>query len=336
MRILVTGATGFIGAHTVIELIDNNFEVVLLDNLSNSKISVIDRLQKIANKELDFVKCDLRKLSDIKDVFAKYKIDAVSHFAGFKSVSESIQKPFSYYENNIGGTINLLHAMSNSGVKRLVFSSSATVYGKAKKLPIQEDSKLKALNPYAESKLVIEQMLNGLCKADNEWKLITLRYFNPVGAHESALIGEDPLDSPNNIMPMISRVALGIEKKLEVFGDDYRTPDGSGIRDYIHVIDLAKGHVAAIQKLFDQNFSEILEINLGTGRGISVFELIEKFTKVSGVNLPFVVAPRRPGDIAESYASVELAKQELSWEATLDLYRMCKDTWNWQKRNFNT
>lgn len=328
--ILVTGGAGYIGSHTCIELLNSGFNLVVLDNLSNaSKVSLL-RVEQITNKTIAFFCGDIRSVKDIDQVFNQYQIDAVIHFAGLKAVGESVKKPLHYYENNVAGTINLLRVMTKYNCKKLVFSSSATVYGDPHSVPIQEHFPLSATNPYGRSKLIIEDILRDLYASDNSWSLALLRYFNPVGAHASGLIGEDPRGVPNNLMPYISQVAVGKQEKLNIFGGDYETKDGTGVRDYIHVVDLAKGHVKALEAIQKPS---LITVNLGTGKGYSVLEMIKAFERVSGKKIPYEIVERRAGDIAQCYADPKLAKEKLNWSAQLTLEDMCKDTWSWQSKN---
>ena len=331
--ILVTGGAGYIGSHTCIELLTAGYKVVVIDNLSNSKTASLDRVQEITGKTLNFVEGDLRNKSDVETIFNQYKIDAVIHFAGLKAVGESVEIPITYYQNNIAGTLNLLEAMNNAQVKNIVFSSSATVYGDAKVQPIIEDSPLSATNPYGRAKLITEEMLQDIYKSDTQWNISILRYFNPVGAHKSGLIGEDPNGVPNNLMPYVSQVAVGKLKKLNVFGNDYPTKDGTGVRDYIHVVDLSKGHICALTKLNEK--PGLIIHNLGTGKGFSVLELVAAFEKASNKTISYQIAERREGDIATCYADSSKAKQELDWKAEENLDAMCEDTWHWQSKNQN-
>lgn len=331
MKILVTGGAGYIGSHTCVELLKENYDVVVLDNFSNSCEESLNRVQKITNKKLSFYKADLLDPPSIDHVFEDHKIDAVIHFAGLKAVGESVSIPLKYYHNNLTGTFNLLSAMDKYTVKNLVFSSSATVYGDPATLPITEEFPLSATNPYGRSKLVIEEVLQDLYKSDTDWNIALLRYFNPVGAHESGEIGEDPRGLPNNLMPYISQVAVGLLPLLKVFGKDYNTPDGTGVRDYIHVTDLALGHIQTLPKLLSN--PGVVIYNLGTGNGFSVLEMIKGLEKASGQKISYQITDRRPGDIAACFADAAKAKKELGWEATKFLDDMCKDTWNWQKKN---
>ncbi|HHW90305.1 MAG TPA: UDP-glucose 4-epimerase GalE [Clostridiales bacterium] len=333
MAILVTGGTGYIGSHTVIELINAGYEVIILDNLSNSKIEALNRIKQITGKDVKFYKTDLLDMDGLEKVFKENQITDVVHFAGLKAVGESVSIPLRYYYNNITGTINLLAAMQKEGVKNIVFSSSATVYGVPKSVPIKEDALLSATNPYGRTKLFIEQIIKDQNVADPSLNAAILRYFNPIGAHESGLIGEDPNGIPNNLVPYITQVAVGRLENVQVFGNDYPTHDGTGVRDYIHVVDLALGHIAALKKL--KTNPGVVVYNLGTGQGYSVLEIINAFSEVVGSPIPYEFAPRRPGDIAASFADPSLAKQELSWEAKRDLMKMCQDSWNWQKKNPN-
>ncbi len=329
--ILVTGGTGFIGSHTCVELIQAGYDVVILDNLSNSKESCVDRIKEITGVGVKFYKADLLDLESTKRIFDENKIDSVIHFAGLKAVGESVEKPLEYYENNIGGTINLIKAMRDANCKSIVFSSSATVYGVNNKVPYTEEMTTSATNPYGYTKVMIEQILNDMTVSDKDWSVVALRYFNPIGAHESGLIGENPNGIPNNLVPYIAQVALGKLEHLRVFGDDYETPDGTGVRDYIHVTDLAKGHLAALEYAAENKGFQ--PINLGTGNGSSVMEVVKAYEKACGKNIPVVVTPRRAGDIAESYAETSLAKKLLGWEAKLDISKMCEDSWNFTMKN---
>ncbi|MGN1480773.1 UDP-glucose 4-epimerase GalE [Porcipelethomonas sp.] len=329
--ILVTGGAGFIGSHTCVELLNAGYEVVVLDNLINSKEASIDRIKEITGKDAKFYKTDLLDYEDTLKVFSENKIDAVIHFAGLKAVGESVEKPLAYYENNIGGTLNLLKAMKINGCKKIVFSSSATVYGVNNTVPYTEDMPTSATNPYGYTKVMIEQILKDIAFADKEWSVVSLRYFNPIGAHESGLIGENPKGIPNNLVPYIAQVALGKLASLRVFGNDYDTPDGTGVRDYIHVVDLAKGHLAAL-KYSDAN-KGFQPINLGTGKGSSVLEVAKAYEKACGKEIPVVITPRRAGDIAWSYADTTLAKKLLGWEAQSGLDKMCADSWNFTVKN---
>ena len=323
-KILVTGGTGYIGSHTIIELLNKGYEIDIVDNLYNSKITVLDKIEQICGKRPGFYQVDLRDKEELNDVFKRKKYDLVMHFAGLKAVGESVENPLKYYENNVGGTVNLLESMEENGVKKIVFSSSATVYGE-QDTPRYDESMPTGMgitNPYGETKHIIEEMLKDVAESDSEFQAVILRYFNPVGNHPSGLIGEDPNDIPNNLMPIIMKVSRGEIKELSVYGDDYPTPDGSGIRDYIHVVDLAKGHVAAI----DRMKPGILIYNLGTGKGTSVFEMIEAFDKASGKKLPYKVVGRRAGDLAEMYADPSKAEKELGWKTELTVEDAMRDT----------
>ncbi len=331
MAILVTGGAGYIGSHTCVELLNAGKDVVVIDNLDNSSAEALSRVEKITGKKITFYEKDVRDEAALREIFSKEKIEAVIHFAGLKAVGESVAKPVLYYDNNLISTLRLLEVMAEFGVKKIVFSSSATVYGTSKDMPIKEQSPLGAINPYGRTKLFIEEMLRDLFVADNTWSIALLRYFNPIGAHKSGTIGEDPKGIPNNLMPYISQVAVGKLEKLSVFGDDYNTPDGTGVRDYIHVVDLAKGHVCAINWVLSNLGCEAF--NLGTGNGVSVLELKNAFEKASGVTIPFVIAPRRPGDLDAVFANPEKAKEVLGWQANLNVDDMCQDTWRWQKNN---
>lgn len=329
MAILVTGGTGFIGSHTVVELIQAGKEVVIVDNFSNSKPEVLNRIEKITGTRPTFYEADLLDKPAIDQIFDEQKIDAVIHFAGLKAVGESVHKPLEYYHNNITGTLMLCQSMREHGCKRIVFSSSATVYGMNNPVPFKEGMPTSATNPYGYTKVMIEQILSDLHTADPEWSVVLLRYFNPIGAHESGLIGEAPNGIPNNLMPYIMQVAAGILPQLSVFGGDYPTPDGTGVRDYIHVVDLAKGHVAALHYALQHKGIEA--VNLGTGRGYSVLDIVRAFERVNGVKVPYRIAPRRPGDLATCYAATEKAKELLGWQAEKDIDDMCRDAWRWQR-----
>ena len=333
MAILVTGGAGYIGSHTCVELLNRGHEVVVVDNLSNSSEKALTRVEKITGKKITFYKADILDKEALHTIFKENVIDSVIHFAGLKAVGESVKKPLEYYHNNICGTLVLCEVMRAHGVKKIVFSSSATVYGTPKTVPITEDFPLSTTNPYGSTKLMLEQILTDLNIADSKWNVILLRYFNPIGAHESGTIGEDPKGIPNNLVPYITQVAVGKLEKLSVFGDDYDTVDGTGVRDYIHVVDLAIGHVKAIEKL--QEDKGVLIYNLGTGIGYSVLEMVKSFEKASGKKIPYVINPRRAGDIATCYADASKAKRELGWEATRGLEKMCEDSWRWQSGNPN-
>jgi len=333
-KILVTGGAGYIGTHTCIALHESGYEIVIYDNLSNSSYEAINRVSNLIGQSIEFIEGDIRDAGKLKEIFNLHEFFGVIHFAGLKAVGESVAKPLMYYDNNVSGTITLLAVMAEFGVKNLVFSSSATVYGDPETLPINETSPRSATNPYGQSKLTVEHVLEDLAAADKEWSLITLRYFNPVGAHLSGQIGEDPSGIPNNLMPFISQVAVGRRDKLSIFGNDYPTIDGTGVRDYIHVTDLAQGHVAALDYLQQQTHAPgFLPINLGTGRGSSVLELVNAFSKVNKIDIPYQFAARRAGDIASCYASADKAQELLGWQAKLSITNMCEDTWRWQSMN---
>ena len=332
MKILVTGGTGFIGSHTVVELQKAGYEVVIVDNLYNSKEIVLDRIETITGKRPTFYDLDVNDREGLNKVFDKEDIGAVIHFAGYKAVGESTRKPIEYYANNLGSTLVLCDVMRNHGCKKIVFSSSATVYGNPAFVPITEECPLGVTtNPYGESKSMQERILTDIYKSDNEWSVMLLRYFNPIGAHESGLMGEDPKGIPNNLLPYVAQVAAGKLEKVHVFGNDYDTPDGTGVRDYIHVVDLAKGHVKAIEGFEKLNGVNIF--NLGTGVGYSVLDIIHAFAKACGKEIPYVIDPRRPGDIATCYSDPTKAKEVLGWTAEKTLEDMCKDAWNWQSKN---
>ncbi len=329
-NILVTGGAGYIGSHTVLELLNSGYGVVVIDNLSNSSEESLKRVEKLTAKKVSFYEGDIRDKAMLDKILGENKIDGVIHFAGLKAVGESCQIPLDYYDNNVYGTLVLLDCMKRAGVKSIIFSSSATVYGVPERLPLTEDCRLSATNPYGATKLMIERILQDLCAADGSWNVMLLRYFNPVGAHESGMIGEDPKGIPNNLMPYIAQVAAGKRDKLKVFGGDYPTRDGTGVRDYIHVVDLAKGHVAA---LAGYKSTGVHICNLGTGRGYSVLEMVSAFERACGKKIPYEIVERRAGDVAECYASAEKAKRELGWSAKLGIDEMCADTWRWQKNN---
>ena len=329
--ILVTGGTGYIGSHTVVQLLEAGNKVVILDNLCNSNREVVNRIEQITGKRPDLVVGDIRERAILRSLFANQTIDAVIHFAGLKAVGESVAEPLKYYDNNVSGSIVLFEEMARANVKTLVFSSSATVYGDPGVVQYTEDLPLKPVNVYGRTKLMVEDILRDLKNADQAWRIALLRYFNPVGAHESGMIGEDPSGIPNNLMPFVAQVAVGKRAKLAVFGNDYPTPDGTGKRDYIHVDDLAAGHLAALNVL--NQSPETLTVNLGTGRPYSVLEMISAFAAASGKPVPYEIAPRRAGDLSEYYAEPSLAKALLGWEAKLDIDRMCADTWRWQSMN---
>ena len=329
MNILVTGGTGYIGSHTVVELLQNNHTVIVIDNLSNSKVEVLDKTKQITGKEVIFYPYDLLGKERVEEVFKKHRIDAVIHFAGLKAVGESVERPLLYYHNNITGTLHLLEVMKEYNVKKLVFSSSATVYGIDNISPLTEDMKLSAINPYGKTKLFIEEILNDLSIADSTISIVNLRYFNPIGAHQSGIIGEDPSGIPNSLLPYVSQVAAGKLEKVQVFGNDYDTVDGTGVRDYIHVVDLAFGHIKALE--YCMNHTGIEAINLGTGKGYSVLEIIKTFERVNRIKIPYEFVGRRSGDIAVCFANPNKAKQLLNWEAKHSLEDMVRDAWRYQK-----
>ncbi len=334
MKILCTGGAGYIGSHTCVELLNEGYEVVVIDNLSNSSEEALRRVEKITGKKLTFYEGDIRDHGMLKRIFSEHRIDAVIHFAGLKAVGESVEKPLEYYENNIGGTLVLCDEMRSHGVKNIIFSSSATVYGDPAFIPITEECpKGSPTNPYGWTKSMLEQILTDIHTSDEEWNVVLLRYFNPIGAHESGLIGEDPKGIPNNLVPYIAQVAVGKREALGVFGDDYDTPDGTGVRDYIHVVDLARGHVKALSKLAAGTGVSIY--NLGTGVGYSVLDVLHAYEKACGKTLPYVIKPRRAGDIATCYCNAEKAKRELSWVAEKNIGDMCADSYRWQSQNPN-
>ncbi|MGN5653199.1 UDP-glucose 4-epimerase GalE [Bacillus sp. Brlt_9] len=333
MAILITGGAGYIGSHTCIELLNNNYKIIVVDNLSNSSIESLNRVKEITGKQFEFYKESVLNHEKMNEIFLQHNIEAVIHFAGFKAVGESTTIPLTYYYNNIISTIILCDVMQKHNVKKIIFSSSATVYGIPKTSPITEEFPLSVTNPYGQTKLMIEQMMRDVAKADDEWSIALLRYFNPFGAHKSGRIGEDPNGIPNNLMPYVTQVAVGKLKELNIFGNDYPTKDGTGVRDYIHVVDLAKGHVKALEKVLGTKGIEAY--NLGTGKGYSVLEMVKAFEKVSGKKIPYKVIGRRPGDVAICFADVSKAKQELGWEAEYGLEEMCIDSWRWQVNNKN-
>lgn len=333
MSILVTGGAGYIGSHTVLELLEQGEEVVVVDNLSNSSQESLNRVESITGKKVAFYEIDLIDKRQLNEVFEAHNIESVIHFAGYKAVGESVQKPMMYYQNNLDSTLVLCEVMSDHGVKNLVFSSSATVYGDPETVPITEESPLSATNPYGRTKLFIEYILKDLYASDSSWNIALLRYFNPVGAHKSGLIGEDPNDIPNNLMPYVSQVAVGKLEQLSVFGDDYPTPDGTGVRDYIHVVDLALGHLKAIDKL--NSNPGLVIYNLGTGKGTSVLDMVKAFENASGKKVDYKIGPRRSGDIATCYADPAKAESELGWTAKRGIQEMCEDGWKWQSENPN-
>ena len=333
MAILVTGGAGYIGSHTAVELLNSGKEIIIIDNFSNSKREVLDKIKEITGKNFKFYEMDYKNIEKLERVFEENKIDAVMNFAGYKAVGESVAKPLDYYENNISGAIGLLKTMKKYNVKKFIFSSSATVYGDPEVVPITEECKIGGTtNPYGTTKLFIEQILQDLYKSDNEWDIAILRYFNPIGSHESGLIGEDPQGIPNNLMPYIVRVASGELEQLSVFGNDYDTPDGTGVRDYIHVVDLAKGHLKALEKL-EKEGKGIYIYNLGTGKGYSVLEMVKTFETATGKNVKYKIVGRRDGDIATCYANSKKAKEELGWQAEKTLEDMCKDAWRYIEKN---
>jgi len=331
LEVLVTGGAGYIGSHTCVELLNNGHDVIIVDNLSNSKPEVINRIKELTGKDFKFYKADILNKKEIEQIFNENNIEAVIHFAGLKAVGESVELPLKYYYNNVTGTLVLCEVMQKHNVKKMVFSSSATVYGKSKTVPITEDFPLSATNPYGRTKLMIEEILRDIYISDNDWSIALLRYFNPIGAHESGRIGEDPNGIPNNLMPYITQVAIGKRERLNVFGDDYDTHDGTGVRDYIHVVDLAKGHLKALEKVMATKGVEAY--NLGTGVGYSVLDVVRKFEKVTGKKIPYVITSRRPGDIDKCYADPTKAFKELGWKAEKTLEDMCRDAWNWQRNN---
>ena len=331
MSVLVTGGAGYIGSHTVVELLNENKEVIVVDNFSNSKPEMLDKIKKITNKDFKFYELDYSNKEKMDKVFAENKIDSVIHFAGYKAVGESVEKPIEYYTNNVSGTLNLLDVMRKHNVKTIIFSSSATVYGDPEVVPLTEMCKIGGTtNPYGSSKLFKEQILKDVYKSDNTWDVCILRYFNPIGSHESGIIGEEPQGRPNNLMPYIVRVASGELEELSIFGNDYNTPDGTGVRDYIHVVDLAKGHIKALEKL-EKEKSGIYIYNLGTGKGYSVLDMVHAFEKTTGQKIKYKITERRAGDIATCYADATKAKEELNWVAEKTLEDMCRDSWNYIK-----
>lgn len=327
MSVLVTGGTGYIGSHTCVELLGAGYDVVIVDNLSNSSAAVVDAIKQITGKTVKFYKADIRDRAALTEIFYENKIDSVIHFAGYKAVGESVEKPLMYYENNIGGTVTLLEVMKEFGCKTIVFSSSATVYGMNNTVPFTEDMPLSATNPYGSTKLMLEQILSDVARSDKDFSVVSLRYFNPIGAHESGLIGENPNGIPNNLLPYIALVAVGKLPRLQVFGNDYPTPDGTGERDYIHVCDLAKGHISALAYAKSRKGADA--VNLGTGKGTSVLEMVDAFEKASGRHIEYVIMGRRAGDIATCYADTSKAKAVLGWEAVYDIKKMCADAWNY-------
>ena len=333
MSVLVTGGAGYIGSHTCIEMLNAGYDVIVIDNLDNSSSESLERVKKITGKELRFYEKDVRDREALRTIFKENNIEAVIHFAGLKAVGESVREPIRYYTNNLESTLTLIEVMTEFNVKKMVFSSSATVYGVAKEMPLKEGMPIGAINPYGRTKLFIEEILRDLYVSDKDWSIALLRYFNPIGAHESGLIGEDPKGIPNNLMPYISQVAVGKLEKLHVFGNDYNTVDGTGVRDYIHVVDLANGHVKAVDWALKNLGCE--EINLGTGNGTSVLQLRDAFVRASGIDVPYVIDPRRPGDPDEVYADASKAERLLGWKAERGIDEMCVDTWRWQNNNPN-
>lgn len=333
MKILLTGGAGYIGSHTAVELLSKGHEVVIFDNFSNSSPASVQRIAQITGRSVPLVQGDVREHSVLEQTLREHAIDSVVHFAGKKAVGESVAQPVDYFDNNVNGTLVLIRAMEAAGVKRLVFSSSATVYGDPQYLPLDEQHPLSVTNPYGRSKLMVEEILSDLHVADSTWALTVLRYFNPIGAHESGLIGEDPAGIPNNLLPFVAQVAVGKRACLNVFGGDYPTVDGTGVRDYIHVVDLARGHVQALERQLQQAQPEHLVVNLGTGKGYSVLEVVHAFEHASGRPVPYALVPRRPGDVASCYAQTDKAQEILNWRAQFDIDRMCADAWRWQSRN---
>ncbi len=333
MSILITGGAGYIGSHTCLCLIEKGYDVVVCDNLDNSSKESLTRVTALTGKEIPFYEADVRDTEKMCEIIEKHQVESVIHFAGLKAVGESVAKPLRYYENNLVSTIHLAEAMEKTGVTKLIFSSSATVYSADNTVPLTEDGKLGCTNPYGWTKLMNEQILRDAAKAHPDWSIVLLRYFNPVGAHESGTMGEDPSGTPNNLMPYVSQTAVGRRAQLTVYGDDYDTPDGTGVRDYIHVMDLASGHVAAVE--YAEKFQGCDAINLGTGVGYSVLDMVHAFEKANGLTIPYVIGPRRPGDIATVYSNPEKAQRVLGWKAERTLEDMCRDQWNWQKNNPN-
>ena len=331
MAILVAGGAGYIGSHTCVELLDAGYDIIVVDNYYNSCPEALNRVKKITGKDFLFYECDILDREGMERIFSENQIDAVIHFAGYKAVGESVKEPLKYFHNNIEGTVALCEVMEKHGCRKIVFSSSATVYGMPKEVPIREDFPLSVTNPYGRTKLMNEEILRDLYVSNPEWSIVLLRYFNPIGAHASGLIGEEPKGIPNNLMPYITKVAVGALEQLSVFGSDYPTHDGTGVRDYIHVVDLAKGHIKAVEKAMDAQ--GVFTYNLGTGTGYSVLDLVHAFEKAYGKPLPYRIVDRRPGDVAECYADPSKAYEELGWKAELDVNRMCEDSWRWQKNN---
>lgn len=335
MKTLLTGGAGYIGSHTTIELLSHGHEVFIFDNFSNSHPEAIRRVEKIAGRSIPVIQGDVRDQAALEQALQQHGIDSVVHFAGKKAVGESVAQPVDYYDNNVNGTLVLLRAMKKHNVRKLVFSSSATVYGSPQYLPLNEEHPTSVTNPYGRSKLMVEEILSDLYRSDAQWSLAVLRYFNPIGAHASGLIGEDPSDIPNNLLPFVAQVAVGRREKLQIFGGDYDTVDGTGVRDYIHVVDLARGHVKALEKLAGLAQPELLTVNLGTGNGYSVLQVLHAFEKACGKTLPYAITDRRPGDVASCYANPDHALKTLGWKAEHDLDAMCADTWRWQSQNPN-
>ena len=334
MAVLVTGGAGYIGSHTCVELLNAGKDVVIVDNFYNCKKSSLDRIRALVKKDFKFYECDIRDKKGLDEIFKKEQIDSVIHFAGLKAVGESVHKPLEYFDNNVNGTLVLLDVMRNNGCKKIVFSSSATVYGMNNISPLTEDMEVGGVtNPYGRTKYMIECILKDLYTSDNTWSICLLRYFNPIGAHKSGTMGEDPNGIPNNLMPYITQVAIGKREYLNVWGDDYDTPDGTGVRDYIHVVDLALGHIKAVEKV--EGSEGLFIYNLGTGKGYSVLDVVKAFEKASGVKIPYKIGPRRDGDIATCYASAEKAEKELGWTAEYGIKEMCADSWRWQSQNPN-
>jgi len=334
MTILVTGGAGFIASHTNVELLKEGYDVVAMDNLCNSSKEAIRRVEQLTGKQIKFYETDMRDISSLETIFKENHIDVVIHFAGLKAVGESCEKPFEYYDNNITGTLNIIQMMKRYDVKKIVFSSSATVYGEPETVPITEDSKVGGVtNPYGRTKLMLEEILSDIYKADSSFDIALLRYFNPIGAHESGMIGEAPNGIPNNLLPYVAKVAAGVLPKVNVFGDDYETPDGTGVRDYIHVVDLARGHVCAVKKLMEH--PGLVIYNLGTGIGYSVLDIIKNFEKACGKEIPYEIVPRRPGDVPICYSDPSKAQRELGWKAQYGILKMCEDAWKWQSNNPN-
>lgn len=331
MLVLVTGGAGYIGSHAAVELLKNGYDIVVMDNLSNSEMEAIKRVKDLTGKDFPFYEADLLDAETMDLIFTQHNIDAVMHFAGLKAVGESVTLPLNYYRNNVIGTLILCEIMKKHNVKKMVFSSSATVYGNPEKVPIDESFPLSATNSYGRTKLIIEEILGDLFISDSTWRIAILRYFNPIGAHKSGRIGESPKGTPNNLMPYITQVAIGKQEQLRIFGDDYKTPDGTGIRDYIHVVDLVKGHVKALQ--YVENHEGVEIFNLGTGTGYSVLDLVKSFSEATSKNIPYKIVERRPGDIGVCYANAEKAKRLLKWQAEKDLQEMCEDSWRWQSLN---